>query len=163
MARRSLASLAIVLPLLQAAPAHAHPVPRSNHDRVIRVRLTQPGDGHRVVPGRDDCYDASRLGHHHVGGGPAALQGAAPVERPEFGVLAQGRDARLHPAAAELRALFGDGDIRSLLEVPLRLHGHNVGTVTFGQRGVRRSWTRGSGSHLVAGDSPAPSSRASSR
>ena len=36
--------------------------------------------------------------------------------------------------------------------MPLRLHGHNVGTVTFGQRGVRRSWTRDDvlfGSHLA--------------
>jgi diguanylate cyclase (GGDEF)-like protein len=51
-------------------------------------------------------------------------------------------DLRLHPAAAELTPVLGPGDVRSLIEVPLRLRGDNVGVATFGQAGARRNWTR---------------------
>jgi diguanylate cyclase (GGDEF)-like protein len=61
-------------------------------------------------------------------------------------------DVRLHPAAAELPGLLGPCDVRSLLEVPLQLYGENVGLVSFGQHGQRRSWTRDDvlfGSHIA--------------
>ncbi len=51
-------------------------------------------------------------------------------------------DLRLHPAAAELAPVLGPSDVRSLIEVPLRLRGDNMGVATFGQTGVRRNWTR---------------------
>lgn len=51
-------------------------------------------------------------------------------------------DLRLHPAAAELAPMLADADLRSLIEVPLRLRGENVGVTTFGQGGRRRNWTR---------------------
>ena len=61
-------------------------------------------------------------------------------------------DLRLHPARSELDSLFGAGDIRSLLELPLRLRNQNVGVVTFGQSGKRRNWSRDDvlfGSHIA--------------
>ncbi|WP_028447941.1 sensor domain-containing diguanylate cyclase [Chitinimonas koreensis] len=62
-------------------------------------------------------------------------------------------DARLHPAAAELPALFGPAGVRSLLEVPLRVRGDDLGFVSFGQLGGQRNWTRDDvlfGTHLAS-------------
>ncbi len=61
-------------------------------------------------------------------------------------------DTRLHPARSELDLLFGVAHIRSLLELPLRLRGENVGVLSFGQSAKRRNWTRDDvlfGSHLA--------------
>jgi len=51
-------------------------------------------------------------------------------------------DLRLHPAASELLPLFEGADLRSLIDVPLRLRGENLGVASFGQTGRRRNWTR---------------------
>ena len=61
-------------------------------------------------------------------------------------------DLRIHPAGAELRSLFAPGDLQSMLEAPLKLHGEKIGGVAFGQVGKRRNWTRDDvlfGSHLA--------------
>lgn len=61
-------------------------------------------------------------------------------------------DLRIHPAGADLRALFAPTDLQSLLEAPLQLHGENIGSVAFGQVGQRRNWTRDDvlfGSHIA--------------
>lgn len=60
-------------------------------------------------------------------------------------------DVRLHPAAAELRQLFGDCPLRSLLEVPLRMHGKAIGVISFAQCEKQRNWSREDvlfGSHI---------------
>ncbi|RQP23864.1 diguanylate cyclase [Piscinibacter terrae] len=51
-------------------------------------------------------------------------------------------DLRLHPSADELVPVLASADVRSLVEVPLRLRGVNVGVASFGQCGRRRNWTR---------------------
>jgi diguanylate cyclase (GGDEF)-like protein len=76
-------------------------------------------------------------------------QQLSPDAAPAYGALQQRlhqalpvHDVRLHPAAGELTPLLRGADIRSLLEVPLTLYGENVGLVSFGEAGRRRSWTR---------------------
>jgi signal transduction histidine kinase/tetratricopeptide (TPR) repeat protein len=51
-------------------------------------------------------------------------------------------DIRLHPAAAQLSSLFGTNSVRSLLEIPLRINGMQLGAVSFGQIGIQRNWSR---------------------
>jgi len=60
-------------------------------------------------------------------------------------------DVRLHPAAQEIRPLLEPAQVRSLLEVPLRLRGNSVGMISFGQAEKQRNWTREDvlfGSHI---------------
>lgn len=51
-------------------------------------------------------------------------------------------DLRLHPAASELRPLFGAVQAHSTLDIPLRLRGENFGLMCFAQTGQRRNWSR---------------------
>ncbi len=51
-------------------------------------------------------------------------------------------DLRIHPAGAQLHRLFEPADLRSLLDAPLQLRGRKIGTMSFGQVGERRNWTR---------------------
>ncbi|MFZ6751360.1 ATP-binding protein [Undibacterium sp. Ren11W] len=51
-------------------------------------------------------------------------------------------DIRLHPAAAQLNKLFGTSTVRSLLEIPLRMNGTQLGAVSFGQTDGQRNWSR---------------------
>lgn len=51
-------------------------------------------------------------------------------------------DIRLHPAATQLASLFGTSTLRSLLEIPLRMNGMQLGAVSFGQTGMQRNWSR---------------------
>lgn len=51
-------------------------------------------------------------------------------------------DIRLHPAAAELLPLFAACPIRSLLELPLRMNGKHVGSISFAQYEQQRNWSR---------------------
>lgn len=60
-------------------------------------------------------------------------------------------DIRFHPAAAELLPLLAPAQVQSTIDVPLRLHGKNVGAISFGQTEKQRNWTREDvlfGSHI---------------
>ena len=63
------------------------------------------GDG--VVPRRDDRDHAARLGNHHIGCGPSALQGVATVQRPELGVLQERVDPGVDAAPRVAAQLAG--------------------------------------------------------
>ena len=61
-------------------------------------------------------------------------------------------DLRISPAATELNKLYQDVDLRSLLEISVRLHGNQIGVISFGKAGQRKNWTREDilfGSHLA--------------
>lgn len=61
-------------------------------------------------------------------------------------------DLRISPAATELNALYQDMDLRSLMEISVRLHGNQIGVISFGKAGQRKNWTREDilfGSHLA--------------
>ena len=51
-------------------------------------------------------------------------------------------DIRLHPSAAQLQAMLDVAGLRSLIEIPLRLHGEPVGLLYVGQLDSQRNWTR---------------------
>ncbi|MBR7800625.1 ATP-binding protein [Undibacterium fentianense] len=51
-------------------------------------------------------------------------------------------DLRIHPAAAELTELYQDAGLHSLLEISVRLHGQQVGVISFGKAHQRKNWTR---------------------
>ncbi|MBE9608201.1 ATP-binding protein [Chitinilyticum piscinae] len=61
------------------------------------------------------------------------LATASPVVAP---------DARLHPAAGDLLALFPGLTVQSALEMPLRVLNATVGVVSFVQTGSPRKWSR---------------------
>lgn len=82
-------------------------------------------------------------------------QGFAPGERlaasdfPHYSALLQQlRDPlvihalSLHPAASELQPRLTAAQVHSLLEIPLRLRGENIGAVSFGQTTQQRNWSR---------------------
>lgn len=61
-------------------------------------------------------------------------------------------DLRISPAATELNKLYQGIDLRSLLEISVRLHGNQIGVISFGKAGQRKNWTREDilfGSHLA--------------
>jgi signal transduction histidine kinase/tetratricopeptide (TPR) repeat protein len=61
-------------------------------------------------------------------------------------------DLRIHPAANELHQLYQDCDLRSLLEISVRLHGSQMGVISFGKARIQKNWTREDvlfGSHLA--------------
>lgn len=61
-------------------------------------------------------------------------------------------DLRIHPAANELNRLYSDCDLRSLLEISVRLHGQQIGVISFGKAKTQKNWTREDvlfGSHLA--------------
>jgi|GEM_PF-1523335 len=51
-------------------------------------------------------------------------------------------DMRLHVVAGEMRALLGQQQLHSVLEIPLRLHGKSVGLLCFAQTSAIRHWSR---------------------
>lgn len=60
-------------------------------------------------------------------------------------------DIHLHPAAKELLPLVQAAGLSSVLEVPLRMQGQNVGVISFAQTEKQRNWTREDvlhGSHI---------------
>ena len=48
---------------------------------------------------------------------------------------------RLHSNTAELMALFEHTDLRSILEITVRLHGKNTGLIYYGQAKTQRKWS----------------------
>jgi signal transduction histidine kinase len=61
-------------------------------------------------------------------------------------------DLRIHPAAAELSQLYQGVELCSLLEISVRLHGNQIGVISFGKAGQRKNWSREDllfGSHLA--------------
>ncbi|MBR7745847.1 ATP-binding protein [Undibacterium baiyunense] len=61
-------------------------------------------------------------------------------------------DLRIHPAAAELSALYQPLALCSLLEISVRLHGNQIGVISFGKAGQRKNWSREDllfGSHIA--------------
>ncbi|MBC3873476.1 ATP-binding protein [Undibacterium flavidum] len=61
-------------------------------------------------------------------------------------------DLRIHPAAKELDTLYQDAQLCSLLEISVRLHGNQIGVISFGKALQRKNWTREDllfGSHLA--------------
>jgi signal transduction histidine kinase/tetratricopeptide (TPR) repeat protein len=61
-------------------------------------------------------------------------------------------DLRLHPAADEILNLYQGCELRSLLEMGIRLHGRQVGMMSFAMRQEQRNWKREDvlfGSHLA--------------
>ncbi len=51
-------------------------------------------------------------------------------------------DIRLHPAARELDFLFGKTDLQSMMDVSVRLHGNQIGFISFGTVRRQRNWGR---------------------
>jgi signal transduction histidine kinase/tetratricopeptide (TPR) repeat protein len=51
-------------------------------------------------------------------------------------------DIRLHPAAEELSHLYENCELCSLLEISVRMHGKQIGILSFGKAKVQRNWTR---------------------
>jgi hypothetical protein len=73
--------------------------PRSAQALAISRPVALPGRHRdRVVPRRQHRHDAARLGDHEIGRGPAAVQTATAVQRPEFGVLHKRAGPGLHAA-----------------------------------------------------------------
>lgn len=61
-------------------------------------------------------------------------------------------DLRIHPAANELTSLYQDAELCSLLEISVRLHGNQIGVISFGKAQQRKNWTREDllfGSHIA--------------
>ncbi|MBI3286061.1 MAG: GAF domain-containing protein [Burkholderiales bacterium] len=88
----------------------------------------------------------------------AAQRSISRQDMPEFFALLQqddgpliSHDVRLHPAASELPQLFGAHALHSVLEIPVRMHGENIGALCFGQSSRQRDWSREDvlfGSHI---------------
>ena len=51
-------------------------------------------------------------------------------------------DLRVHPAAKELNTLYVNCNLCSLLEVSVRLHGKQIGVMSFGKSHTPKNWTR---------------------
>ncbi|WMW80694.1 ATP-binding protein [Undibacterium cyanobacteriorum] len=61
-------------------------------------------------------------------------------------------DVRLHPAAQELNQLYLGCNLASILEVSIRMHGTQIGLISFANFGAARSWSREDvlfGSHIA--------------
>ncbi len=61
-------------------------------------------------------------------------------------------DIRLHPAAQELNQIYYDCKLTSILEVSVRMHGEQVGVISFANFNQARSWSREDvlfGSHIA--------------
>lgn len=61
-------------------------------------------------------------------------------------------DLRIHPAATELANLYEGTELCSLLEISVRLHGNQIGVISFGKAQQRKNWTREDllfGSHIA--------------
>ncbi|MBC3832391.1 GAF domain-containing protein [Undibacterium amnicola] len=61
-------------------------------------------------------------------------------------------DLRIHPAAGEIAALYLPVNLCSLLEISVRLHGNQIGVISFGKAGQRKNWRREDllfGSHIA--------------
>lgn len=61
-------------------------------------------------------------------------------------------DLRIHPAAKELTSLYQGAELCSLLEISVRLHGNQIGVISFGKAQQRKNWTREDllfGSHIA--------------
>jgi signal transduction histidine kinase/tetratricopeptide (TPR) repeat protein len=61
-------------------------------------------------------------------------------------------DIRLHPVVNEVLNVYGQSGLKSLIEIPLHVHGEFVGIVSFGQCHQRRNWSRKDvlfGSHIA--------------
>ncbi|MFZ6818845.1 ATP-binding protein [Undibacterium sp. Ji22W] len=61
-------------------------------------------------------------------------------------------DLRIHPATNELASIYEGAELCSLLEISVRLHGNQIGVLSFGKAQQRKNWTREDllfGSHIA--------------